>query len=106
MFGAGHVRTAVDALRLQGAFAQMAWQAAIVVPLRLQRIAADALSARPAGAGEAARMVTEKLAAAARGAMAAQAQALRGGGPVRVALAAIGPARRAVRANAKRLAAR
>ena len=51
-------------------------------------------------------MVTEKLAAAARGAMAAQAQALRGGGPVRVALAAIGPARRAVRANAKRLAAR
>jgi len=83
----------------------MAWQAAIVVPLRLQRIAADALSARPAGAGEAARMVTEKLAAAARGAMAAQAQALRGVGPVRVALA-IGPARRAVRANAKRLAAR
>jgi hypothetical protein len=105
MFGLGPVRAAADAFRLQGAFAAMAWHAAIVVPLRLQMLAGDVLSARPADAGELARMMTEKLAAATSGAMAASAQALRGGDPVRVAMAAIGPARRAVRANARRLAA-
>lgn len=102
----GPLRASADALRLQGALAAMAWHAAIVVPLRLNLIAGSVLAARPADAGEVARMVTEKLAAATAGAGAATARALRGGDPLSVALAAIGPARRAVRANARRLAAR
>jgi hypothetical protein len=89
-------------LRLQGALVLMAWQAAFVVPLRLQRMAVDAVTA-PLDATEAARMVTEKLAAAAEGAGAAAARALRGGDAVSVAVAAIGPTRRALRANARRL---
>lgn len=102
----GAFRASADALRLQGALAAMAWHAAIVVPLRLQLLAVGLLSARPADAGEVARMMTEKLAAATAGAGAATARALRGGDALSVALAAIGPARRTVRANARRLAAR
>jgi hypothetical protein len=98
-------RISADALMLQGAFVAMAWHAAIVVPLRLQMLAGGLVSPRAEDAGEVARMMTEKLAAAATGAMAASAQALRGGDPMRVAVAAIGPARRAVRANARRLSA-
>lgn len=90
-------------LRLQGALASMAWHAAVVVPLRLARLAADLMLGRPAAPAELARMVTEKVAAAASGAGAATARALRGGDALSVALAAIGPARRAVRANARRL---
>jgi len=99
-------RAAADALRLQGALAAMAWDAAIVVPLRLQLLVGSVLSPRASDTGEVARMMTEKLAAATSGAVAASALAIRGGDPVRVAVAAIGPARRAVRANAKRLSAR
>jgi hypothetical protein len=50
-------------LRLQGALMLMAWQAAFVVPLRLQRMATDVVTA-PVYATEAVRMVTEKLTAA------------------------------------------
>lgn len=100
------LRIAADALRLQGALAAMAWQAAIVVPLRLRLLAGSLIAPRASDRGEVTRMLTEKLAAAASGAVAAAALALRGSDPVRVAVAAIGPARRAVRANARRLSAR
>jgi len=99
------LRIADDALRLQGALAAMAWQAAIVVPLRLRLLAGSLIAPRASDRGEVTRMLTEKLAAAS-GAVAAAALALRGSDPVRVAVAAIGPARRAVRANARRLSAR
>ena len=99
------LRIAADALRLQGALAAMAWQAAIVVPLRLRLLAGSLIAPRASDRGEVTRMLTEKLAAAS-GAVAAAALALRGSDPVRVAVAAIGPARRAVRANARRLSAR
>lgn len=98
------LRTPAAVLRLQGALALMAWQAAMVVPLRLQRLGFGSLS-QPLDAAEAARMVTEKLAAAASGATAATLRAMKGGDAVSVAMAAIGPARRAVRANARRLSA-
>jgi hypothetical protein len=99
----GPLRASADALRLQGGLAAMAWQAAMVVPLRLSRLAADLMLGRPAASSELTLMVTEKVAAAASGVGAATARALRGGDAVSVALAAIGPARRAVRANARRL---
>ncbi len=94
----------VGILRLQGVLAIMAWQAAFVVPLRLQALALGAVS-RPGDATEASRMVTEKVAAAAQGAGAGARRALRGGDAVSVALAALGPSRRALRDNARRLAA-
>lgn len=92
-------------LRLQGALAMMAWQAAFIVPLRLQRLALASI-AQPMDPTEAARMVTEKLVAAASGASAATRRALRGGDGVSVAMAALGPTRRAVRDNARRLSLR
>jgi len=98
-------RAAADALRLQGALAAMAWQAAIVVPLRLQVLAASLVSQRASDQGEVTRMLSEKLAAT-TGALAASALALRGGDPVRVAVAAMGPSRRVARSNARRLSAR
>jgi hypothetical protein len=98
------MRGPAGVLRLQGALAMMAWQAAFVVPLRLQALALGSLS-RPGDATEAARMVTEKLAAAAAGTGAATLRALRGGDAVSVAMAAISPTRRTLRANARRLAA-
>jgi hypothetical protein len=97
------LRGPAGVLRLQGALAMMAWQAAFVVPLRLQSLALCSVS-RPGDATEVTRMVTEKFAAAAAGAGAATLRALRGGDAVSVAMAAIGPTRRAVRDNARRLA--
>jgi hypothetical protein len=98
------LRGPVGVLRLQGALAMMTWQAAIIVPLRLQALALGSVT-QPLDATEAARMVTEKFAAAASGAHAATVRALRGGDAVSVAMAAIGPTRRTLRANARRLAA-
>jgi hypothetical protein len=98
------LRGPAGVLRLQGALAMMAWQAAFVVPLRLQALALGSVS-RPGDATEASRMVTEKLSAATVGAGAATLRALRGGDAVSVAMAAIGPTRRALRANARRLTA-
>jgi hypothetical protein len=92
------------AFRLQSALTVMAWQAAFVVPLRMQMMATGAASPNADHAQEMTRMVTEKLAAAAEGAGAATVRAMRGGDAVSVAMAAIGPARRKLRANAKRLA--
>lgn len=90
--------------RLQGALVLMAWQAAFIVPLRLHALALGSVT-QPLDATEASRMVTEKLSAAAEGAGAAARRALRGGDAVSVAMAAIGPTRRALRANARRLVA-
>lgn len=97
-------RAGQAALRLNLALSAMAWQAAFVVPARLQMMAFGLASPTGGDAIEMTRMVTEKFAAVAQGAGAATARAMAGGDAVAVAMAAIGPARRAVRANAKRLA--
>ncbi len=98
------MRAGQAAFRLNLALSAMAWQAAFVVPARLQMMALGLVSPKPGDMGEMTLMVAEKFAAVAQGAGAATARAMAGGDPVSVAMAAIGPARRAVRANAKRLA--
>lgn len=98
------LRAGQAAFRLNLALSAMAWQAAFVVPARLQMMALGLVSPKPDDMTEMTRMVTEKFAAVAQGAGAATARAMAGGDAVSVAMAAIGPARRAVRANAKRLA--
>ncbi len=98
------VRASFQLARLNLALGVMAWQAAFVMPIRLGMMAASFAAQRPGDAAEMTRMVTEKLAAVAQGAGAATSVAMRGGDPVSVVTAAIGPARRAVRANARRLA--
>ncbi|WP_144299406.1 hypothetical protein [Elioraea rosea] len=98
------LRTPFHMARLNLALATMAWQAAFVMPIRLGMMAVSFAAQRPDQAAEMTRMVTEKFAAAAKGTGAAASVALRGGDALAVAVAAIGPARRTLRANARRLA--
>jgi hypothetical protein len=85
--------------RLGLAWQRIAMDSALVVPVRLARLA----QATPQAAmAETNRMVTEKLTALAQGTLAGVAAGVQGGA-MAGALAATRPTARAVRANARRL---
>jgi hypothetical protein len=81
------------------AYALFAWQTGMVFTLRSAQLWVE-----PVGAAAAlAEMAAEKQKAFAEGAVAATAAVMRGARPDLVAAAALGPARRRVRANLKAL---
>ncbi|HEV7264929.1 MAG TPA: hypothetical protein VGN83_08440 [Falsiroseomonas sp.] len=80
-------------------YAWLAWQAGWVFTLRSAQLWTE-----PAGAAASlAAMATEKQRAFAEGALAAGRAVLAGGGPERVAAAALRPARRRVASNLRQL---
>jgi len=101
-------RAAQAQTRLQIAIAETMWNATFVIPARMMQIGQAARPGATAAvvtkvARESVEMVTEKVEAAMVGATAAALKVAQGADANVVALAAVAPAQRRARSNAKRL---